>query len=319
MTGLDKSVINIVGQDGAISMLSRYLSSGSIPSALLFVGERGVGKMKAAIEFARAINCENIKEKGMAGSFTDSRCDCRSCSLIRNGNHPSVIVVDEKYQETLSLKKESSNSDTTGIDTVRSIQRALSLKLSRGRKTVVIVDSAQNLTREAADAFLKTLEEPSSEAVLILLTTSARTMPRTINSRCQKVFFRRLKADEIIKVISELRPEIKEFSKEVVKIFSATGSVGRSLEIMDDLEHYKQLENKFRNMDLGMGDFKKDSEAASFIEYLAASTRESFHSNPDDKIYLREAFLDALRLLSSGVNRQMVLSRLHSRLYSDKN
>jgi len=316
----------IVGQERAVSILSKYISVGSVPPALLFVGYKGVGRMKTALEFARALNCE-IPENRRFMLHHDKKetlllCDCRSCKSLRAGSHPSVIIVDEKYQKELTGKENAGG--TTGIDTVREIQRALSLKLPDGtKKTVVIVDSAEALSREAADAFLKTLEEPSSTACLILLAPSRRTLPRTITSRCQTIFFRRLSGDEIAGIIKRIRPDAQQqqiFSDEMMRIFSSSGSVSEALEIVDNYDYYSKvlMENKFRYMEITAKDFKKDSDAAAFINYLALSTRDEFLKDPDKKLYIREAILDALKLLSSGVNRIMVLSRLHAGLYGIK-
>ena len=110
------------------------------------------------------------------------------------------------------------------------------------------------------------------------------------------------------------------FSDEMMRIFSSSGSVSEALEIVDNYDYYSKvlMENKFRYMEITAKDFKKDSDAAAFINYLALSTRDEFLKDPDKKLYIREAILDALKLLSSGVNRIMVLSRLHAGLYGIK-
>jgi DNA polymerase-3 subunit delta' len=161
----------ILGQEHALSLLQKALASARLGHAYLFYGPSGVGKKLTALQFAKALICQGA---------TAEACDkCASCHKMTTGNHPDVVVINP---EGTSIR----------IEHIRAVQRQLSYKPYESQRTVVIIDGCESLTPPAANAILKTLEEPPASALLLLLTSKKDALPLTIISRCQQIPFRPL-------------------------------------------------------------------------------------------------------------------------------
>jgi DNA polymerase-3 subunit delta' len=168
----------IRGQERAISSLRRSIDSGRTGSAYLFLGPPGVGKRATAVAFAAALDCE-------AGG-TSACGECRSCTDAARGAHPDI-----------SIWGREENKKIFGIPRVREIIASMAMKAYSGPWKVTVVDEADTMNDEAANAFLHTLEEPPPGTVLILTAANARALPETISSRCQAVMFQPL-ADQVV-------------------------------------------------------------------------------------------------------------------------
>ena len=162
---------DILGQERAIRLLQQALTRARIAQAYLFYGPSGTGKKLTAVQFTKALYCE---------SATADACDrCISCSKIDTGNHPDVLTV-------------RAEGPSIGIEQVRAIQHHLSYRPYEQQRITVIIDGCELLTAPAANALLKTLEEPPDCALLILLTGKRAALPLTLISRCQPVPFQPL-------------------------------------------------------------------------------------------------------------------------------
>jgi len=173
----------IAGHDREKELLEGALLSGRVAHAYLFSGPSGVGKRTLAMAFAKAMNCA-VAEAGYCGQ-------CHDCRAIENSNHENVIEV-----EPLDKDDVPSSTGLIKIDRVREIIAALRFSARRGRR-VVIIDEAHRFKKEAANAILKTLEEPPTGAVIILISSMARLLLPTIVSRCQRLNFRPLSVDAV--------------------------------------------------------------------------------------------------------------------------
>ncbi len=151
--------------------LRTALAGGKLAHAYLFSGPRGSGKTSAAKILARCINCEH-------GPTPDPDNSCPNCLAILAGTAIDVLEIDA--------------ASNRGIEDIRTIREAVKFAPSSMRSKVYIVDEAHMLTREGANAFLKTLEEPPPHVVFILATTEPEKLPPTILSRCQRYAFRRI-------------------------------------------------------------------------------------------------------------------------------
>ena len=142
-----------------------------MPHALLLAGNRGLGKLTFAKSLAELVLCER--------NPTQACGICRGCQLFRVGNHPDFFEV--------SLEKKSK---AIKVAQIRDLIAALNQTSQQGRYQVVILFPAEAMNRAAANAFLKTLEEPSGQVLLILVTHQLGALPPTIISRCQRILFR---------------------------------------------------------------------------------------------------------------------------------
>ncbi|MBP5274997.1 MAG: DNA polymerase III subunit gamma/tau [Abditibacteriota bacterium] len=165
-----ESFNDLVGQDHIVRTISNFIASGKIPQGYLFCGTRGTGKTTVARIIAKALNCEH-------GPTPEPCCKCHACTSIRDGSAVDVYEMDA--------------ASNRGVDDVEAIVESVRYRPSEFRYKVYIIDEAHQLSNQAKDAFLKTLEEPPSYAVFILATTEAHKIPVTIRSRCQQFDFRR--------------------------------------------------------------------------------------------------------------------------------
>ena len=163
--------------------LTTAIETGKLAHAYLFSGPRGSGKTSAAKILARCIECVN-------GPTATPDNTCANCTAILEGTAFDVIEIDA--------------ASNRGIDEIRALRDAVKFPPSVMRAKVYIIDEAHMLTREGANAFLKTLEEPPPHVVFILATTSPESLPPTILSRCQRYAFRRISIEVMIDRMREI-------------------------------------------------------------------------------------------------------------------
>jgi DNA polymerase-3 subunit delta' len=178
---MSASLFSVIGHDWAVNLLLRAVETEHIAHAYLFTGVEHIGKFALAIMLAQALNCTG--QSAPCGQ-------CRTCKLIVANKHPDLHLV---APEGNSLK----------IDQVRELQHDLALAPVEGRFRVAILDGMEKATAEASNALLKTLEEPPSHVVLILITPEAESLLPTIVSRCQPVALRPLAIDQVQKALIE--------------------------------------------------------------------------------------------------------------------
>ena len=170
----------VIGQEHVVQTLTNAISSGMISHAYLFSGPRGSGKTTLARLLAKAVNCQNRK-KGEAEPCNQ----CPSCTEIMAGRSLDLLEIDAASHR--------------GIDEIRELRDGIKFVPTKSKYKVFILDEAHQLSKDAANALLKTLEEPPSHAIFILATTEIHKMIPTVISRCQRFDFRRLTLPEIIK------------------------------------------------------------------------------------------------------------------------
>lgn len=184
---------DIKGQDRAVSFLIGSIESDRISHAYIFYGPSGVGKRLVALNFAKAVNCRS--------DSLARPCDtCVSCRKIDSSNHPDIMVM-----------KPEKEGGAISIDDVRALIKDASLKPYEAKKKFYIIDEADGMKEEASNAFLKTLEEPPSGSVFILIAETLRKLLPTIVSRSQTVKFFPLRIDEVKDIL------VKNYEVEPVK------------------------------------------------------------------------------------------------------
>jgi DNA polymerase-3 subunit gamma/tau len=162
---------DVVGQERVTRTLQNAIAAGRIVHAYLFCGHRGSGKTTTARILAKCLNC-------VRGPTPVPDNTCPSCVAIGAGTSLDVIEIDA--------------ASNRGIDEIRDLREKVRLVPVEGRYKVYIIDEAHMLTTEAANALLKTLEEPPPHAVLVLVTTEPHRLPTTITSRTQRFDFKRI-------------------------------------------------------------------------------------------------------------------------------
>jgi DNA polymerase-3 subunit delta' len=175
---------DIKGQDNAIKFLKTAIRNEKIPHAYLLAGPRGCGRSLLAKNFAKAVNCVSIDRK-------DIPCDsCLSCKKIDKGIHPDVkwIGKDER-------------SGQIKIDQIRELENQIVLRPYEGKYKIFIIIDAELMNVEAANSFLKTLEEPPQNSLLILIAERVKDLLPTITSRCQMIRVRPLEINELASIL----------------------------------------------------------------------------------------------------------------------
>ncbi|MBI3609676.1 MAG: DNA polymerase III subunit delta' [Nitrospirae bacterium] len=174
---LETSFEMILGHAHPKAILKAALASGRVAHAYVFHGEAHIGKFMTAVAFAKTGLCADPPFDQSSGRPAPTSCNCcRSCRAIDSGSHPDIRLI---RPDGAQIK----------IDQIREVQDALSYKSLIGTRKWCVIDDADALNPEAANRFLKTLEEPPDHSVLILITARPQALLPTIRSRCHAVRF----------------------------------------------------------------------------------------------------------------------------------
>ena len=228
----------IKGQRRVINILKTIYRSGRIPHSFIFHGIEGTGKDAVAIEFAKLINCDRADVE--TGACDECR-SCRQMSLLNSASFKFITPLptpkkddDEKDSQTFTesdfeilnaeLKYKSQDpyhkidipkANSIKIESIRQIKKEIYLTGERGKKKVYIISNADMMRREAANSFLKVLEEPPGDALIILTTSKINSLLPTISGRCQKVKFNAIGSRDLKDYITENHPDT---SKEEINL-----------------------------------------------------------------------------------------------------
>ncbi len=173
----------VVGQDPVTRTLRNAIAAGQVAHAYLLSGTRGTGKTSIARLIAKAVNCQRAKDA--------EPCDaCASCVAIREGRFLDLIEIDA--------------ASNRGIDEMRDLREKVRYAPSDGQYKVYVIDEAHQLTKEAFDALLKTLEEPPAHVIFVLATTEPQRIPATIVSRTQRFDLRRIPHKGTVQQLGEI-------------------------------------------------------------------------------------------------------------------
>lgn len=203
---------DILGQERVIGFLRQALQSDQMPHALLFIGNEGVGKGSTALALARALNCENRQ------SDQDACGQCRSCRLFATGSHPDFWRISPEGDAAQPQIK---------IEQIRELRRQVGYHPLVGNWRVVLFKPAETLNEAAANALLKTLEEPPEGNLFILTAIGERDLLPTIVSRCRRLTFAAIPQSILIQELQKR----KGLSPEQASLVAAInyGSLGGAL------------------------------------------------------------------------------------------
>src|SRR6202046_1914768 len=208
---------DIVGQQHVTRTLANAIRSNRVAHAYIFAGVRGVGKTTTARILAKAMNCAN-------GPTAEPCNECDSCREITSGSSLDVLEIDA--------------ASNRGIDQIRELREMVRYAAVGGRYKVVILDEAHQLTDEASNALLKTLEEPPDKVIFILATTQAEDLVDTIKSRAQLFQFRSLTFAEISEALTRIvKAENLQIEDDAVAVLAraAEGSLRDSLSLLEQV------------------------------------------------------------------------------------
>jgi len=309
---------DVCGQNVVVKVLKNSITNDKVSHAYLFAGPRGTGKTSMAKIFARIINCEN----------PDNLIPCGVCvNCTQNTN--DVIEIDA--------------ASNNGVDEIRELRNNVSLVPTTGKYKIYIIDEVHMLTTGAFNALLKTLEEPPSYVIFILATTDPHKIPETILSRCQRLEFKKISVDDIVKKLSEIaeKESIKvdeESLKEIAVlsdgglrdsislldeagIFSNNKITKESIHTINGTLTYEELSNFIKN--IMAGDYIKTFECIdkynSCGKNFVKLTEEIISFLKDILLYLaapdyfREIKynVDNIKIISQEIKQNKIISYIH--------
>ncbi len=243
----------MLGHQKVLNTLQAAIKNDNISHAYIFEGANGIGKRESALSFSSMLMCG-------ADGIPCGRC--KACQLFQQGSHPD-------FQE-IYLGDDKSIS----VEDVRNILKGLVIRPLYSKYKVFLINNADNMTVQAQNALLKSLEEPPSYVVFILTVQSGAAMTQTIRSRCQKIFFNKLSNEDIIDILQTkygcFKPEwnfVVSYSDGVIGTAIELVDFPEYLEIRDEvLEKVMQLLNS-EDIDLFMlyEIFEKNDDKMDFI------------------------------------------------------
>lgn len=223
----------LTGNERVKHLLRRMLGSGRVPGALLFSGEEGVGKKLFALEIAKAFNCRAPQGIEACGK-------CPTCLRISRFNFPQSEDSDDWkriiWTDHGDVGMVVAPKRVLQVDQVRHIEAEANFRPFEGRARVFLVDDADKLNDQSANALLKTLEEPPSTSYIILITARPAMLLPTIRSRCQAIRFSPLAIEEIEQHL--LKNKLATPAEARLRARAGNGSLGRAL--AGDLESFKE-------------------------------------------------------------------------------
>ncbi len=305
---------HIHGQDRPISILKHAVQENRFAQSYLFHGPKGVGKFSSALYFGMALNCHSARGNRPCGT-------CSSCKKFLSFSHPDFIYIFPTPNLNITPEGEIKNTKLLGEyqsyienrrttpwkafffssnveirrDMILMLQHRISMSPNEGRYKVYIIENAELLNISAANTFLKTLEEPPSDTVIILTTTKADSMLPTIRSRCQKIAFQAVPRTSIEQLLRSERALDGIEAKTYARI--ANGDVEKALQLIEEggIELRKVsldfMEILAANDDPAMIDFLRhhrgnltQSALSDFISYvnLWLGDIANYKNNPSD-------------------------------------
>ena len=215
---------NIVGNNNIKQMLQKTVELQNVSHSYLFVGIDGIGKKLIAKEFAKMIMC--LEENKYCNK-------CKSCIEFDSNNNPDFIYIEP-------------DGNNIKIEQIRQMQSKVIEKPIISNKKVYIINDAQNMTVEAQNCLLKTLEEPPEYITIILIASNENNLLSTIKSRCTIIHFDKIENKEL-KEYATNAIGINNINENIINIFQ--GSIGKAIRLKDKLDIYENIENIIENMD----------------------------------------------------------------------
>ena len=254
---------DLAGQEHVGNTLRQAVMQGRVSHSYLFCGTRGSGKTTTARVLSKAVNCLDPQE--------GDPCDrCAICVSINEGRNLDIIELDA--------------ASNRGVEEIREIRDKVHFQPAQNRRKVYIIDEAHMLTREASNAFLKTLEEPPAHVIFILCTTEADRILPTILSRCQRYDFRRLPGQTIYDRLAYITDqEGVAIQPDALRMVArnAGGSMRDALNMLEQLAVSVDREITLRDVEEALGLVRSDAYLILAQKMLAGDTSGSLETIND--------------------------------------
>lgn len=219
-----KKLEDVLGQETTVQIIKNQASAGKLAHAYLFFGQRGCGKTTTARIIAKLANCQTRAKDKEFFKLGEPCNNCATCKEIDRGVSLDVIEIDA--------------ASNRGIDEIRNLKESIRLSPSSSLYKIIIVDEVHQLTKEAFNALLKTLEEPPKHAILILATTEFEKVPATISSRAQRFHFKKVTIKQIVEKLKSIcEAEKIKYSPDTLEIIAsaAEGSFRDAESLLDQI------------------------------------------------------------------------------------
>jgi DNA polymerase-3 subunit gamma/tau len=275
----------VVGQEHVTRTLKNAIANGQVAHAYLLAGARGIGKTSIARIIAKAVNCPKAKD--------GDPCDaCETCVAIREGRYLDLIEIDA--------------ASNRGIDEMRDLREKVRFAPSTGQYKVYVIDEAHQLTSEAFNALLKTLEEPPPHVIFVLATTESQKIPATIVSRTQRFDLRRIPHQKMVQQLAAIaKSEQWQVEPAALEAISrhAQGSLRDAESILDQVATFAEGRVRVADVDelLGATDWEEtsalfDAIAANDAAKAVGLVRTLVDDGRDLRLFVRRA-MDHMRAL----------------------
>lgn len=287
----------LIGNDNAKRTLKRLLANGRVPNSLLFAGDEGVGKRQFALQVAKAFICKEPTDGEACGVcaacrraevFAFPKSDNKDAhKVVIFSEHPDVATVIPYNRNIL-------------VDAIRDLEREANFRPYEAEARFFIIDDAHKMNDAAANALLKTLEEPPSTSYIFLITSRPDSLLPTIRSRCQMMRFAPVETDEIEQFLINDRAFTHDEARLAARL--ARGSVGRAVSV--DVAKFKT--NRERMMGVLLNAVETGDRAALLRiseEMNDAKNKENFEENLD---ILESLIHDIWTLRISGEGSRIV-------------
>lgn len=321
----------IVGHERTKRILQTSIVENRVSHAYCFTGIDGIGKDAIAIQFAKTMNCEHPVK---IDSAVDSCDSCNSCKAFDNLSHPNIELIfslpagkssdnkgdsvyDKMSQEQIDMIREEielkatnpyhpitiANATQIKISSIRDIKSKLAMSSFNGRRRFVLVLKADEMNNEAANAFLKTLEEPHDNITIIMITSKPEAMMQTIMSRCQQIIIQPLDDNQIIRKLI-FDNNIDEIDARIAARF-AQGSYLKALDFVS-VEN-KELRNQV--VDILRTSLKKQKYREDCVRKIEEFAKPKDKNQISKSLQLLMFWLNDVNAIKNGAGNDGVINK----------
>lgn len=277
----------IIGHEGPKRKLRTALANEMIGHAYLFVGGEGMGKRQLALRFAQALSCENPPST----AEPDSCGQCRACLQIASETYPDLLVIQPEEDKANPQIK---------IDQVRDVERHMIYRPLFSSRKICLINDAEKLTAGAANAFLKTLEDPPDHSLFILITSRPMKLLATVRSRCLTLRFFPASSSQVEGALALKQALPGEDAKFLSQISGNRIGIALQADVAQTKDHYEQFFDLCADQSIGtMTDLLNKAEQLS-----------KAGQGPDMLDWLSQGLRDLL-LTSIGAQEELLLHHAH--------